>query len=273
MRMGKLMSVSDGPAAEEGNAMIVETSLDDDSRIATVKFRRGRYNYFNVELLSTLADTFENLGTQGCRAIVLTSSGRHFCAGADFTSNDPSPPGAPSSPIYDVVPRLFAQPVPVVAAIGGAAFGGGLGLALVADFRVASPQTRFAANFARLGIRQGFALSLTLPRLVGLQRASELLYTGRTVHGDEALAMGLCDRLMEAEHLERGATELAQAIASSAPLAVAAIRRALRGDLSRQVRATLDDEWTDQTALKLTADFREGVVASKERREPVFRGE
>ncbi len=265
--------MTENPLTSTGDAVVVESTLDEDSGIGTVTFRRGRHNYFNVELLNTLADTFEQLASDRCRVIVLVSSGRHFCAGADFGSSDPAPPGAQSSPIYAVVPRLFSQPVPIVAAVEGAAIGGGLGLALVADFRVACPETRFGANFAKLGISQGFALSLTLPRLIGLQRASELFYTGRTVHGREALAIGLCDTLVEHDQLNHEAQALAQQIASSAPLAVAAIRRTLRGDLASHVSETLRAEWTDQTALKLTADFREGVRASKARQPPVFRGE
>jgi len=257
----------------EGDGVVVESTLDTDSGIGTVTFQRGRYNFFNVELLSTLADTFEQLAADGCRAIVLASTGRHFCAGANFGSSDPSAPGAASSPIYDVVPRLFAQPVPIVAAVGGAAIGGGLGLSLVADFRVASHQSRFAANFAKLGISQGFALSLTLPRLIGLQRASELLYTGKTVYGEEALTIGLCDKLVDQDQLNQEAHALAQQIASSAPLAVAAIRRTLRDDLATKVSETLRVEWKDQTSLKLTADFREGVSASKAKRPPVFQGQ
>ena len=87
--------------------------------------------------------------------------------------------------------RLFANPTPVVAAIQGAAVGGGLGLALMADFRVASPEARFSANFARLGFHHGFGLTVTLPRLVGQQRAAEMLYTGQRVKSDEALRIGL----------------------------------------------------------------------------------
>jgi 2-(1,2-epoxy-1,2-dihydrophenyl)acetyl-CoA isomerase len=244
-----------------------------DNGIATVTFQRGRYNYFNADLLSRLADKLESLAVAGARVIVLASSGRHFCAGADFSSNDPAPPGAASSPIYSLAPRLFAQPLPIIAAVRGAAIGGGLGLALVADFRVACPDSRFAANFAKLGISQGFALSLTLPRLVGPQRASEMFYTGRTVYGEEAHAIGLCDRLTTAEQLNQEAFALAESIASSAPLAVSAIRRSLRAEVVQQVTEALQAEWKDQTSLKLTADFREGVSASKERRTPVFRGE
>ncbi|NGP05792.1 enoyl-CoA hydratase/isomerase family protein [Rhodococcus sp. 14C212] len=250
----------------------LDTELD-SSHVGTVTFARGPYNYLSAALLTALADAFDDLSARGARAIVLYGDGRHFCAGADFGSNDTAAPGAATSPIYEVVPRLFERSVPVVAAMRGAAIGGGLGLALAADFRIATAQSRFAANFARLGFSQGFALSLTLPRLIGLQRASDLLYTGRMVYADEALQIGLCDRLTDDEKLLGEAQSYAAEIATSAPLAVAAIRRRLHGDLADAVRDTLERDWRDQTALKLTADFREGIAAARERRTPQFRGE
>jgi 2-(1,2-epoxy-1,2-dihydrophenyl)acetyl-CoA isomerase len=107
--------------------------------------------------------------------------------------------------LYAHAVRLFAAATPVVAAVQGGAIGGGLGLALSADFRVASPSSRFAANFARLGIHDGFGITVTLPATVGMQASLELLYTGRRVRGEEAHALGLCDRLAAEEEL-RGET-------------------------------------------------------------------
>jgi len=252
--------------------LVLDTTLD-TSYVGTVTFERGPYNYLNAGLLTALADAFDDLSAQGARAIVLYGKGRHFCAGADFASNETAAPGAAASPIYEVVPRLFERSVPVVAALRGASIGGGLGLALAADFRVATDKSRLSANFARLGFSQGFALSLTLPRLIGLQRTSELLYTGRAVYGGEALQIGLCDRLADEESLLDEARSYAAEIAASAPLAVKAIRRRLHGDLADAVRDALARDWEDQTSLKLTADFREGIAATRERRTPQFRGE
>ena len=166
--------------------------------------------------------------------------------------------------------RLFATHTPIVAAIQGAAVGGGLGLALMPDFRVASPEARFSANFARLGFHQGFGLSVTLPDLVGPQRAMELLYTGRRLQGDEALAIGLCDRLVAQADLRGEAHAFAVEIAKSAPLAVASIRQTLRGELVARVRAATDREKAEQERLQKTADFKEGVRAMAERRTPNF---
>ena len=147
-----------------------------------------------------------------------------------------------------------------MAAVQGSAIGGGLGLALAADFRVAAPSSRFAANFARLGFHQGFGISLTLPATVGRQRALELLTTGRRIDGHEALAIGLCDRLDDDPRA--GAHALAAEIAGSAPLAVRSIR-AHCGPTSWAGSAPWSTtSGTEQLRLMETADFREGIAAS-----------
>ncbi len=154
----------------------------------------------------------------------------------------------------------------------GRGIGGGLGLALSADFRVASPSSRFAANFARLGIHHGFGLTVTLPAAVGDQAALELLYTGRRVGGEEARALGLCDRLAGDQELRAAAHALAGEIAVSAPLAVRSIRKTMRGELADRVRAATRHEGAEQAVLFATEDFREGVRATAERRTPRFNG-
>jgi enoyl-CoA hydratase/carnithine racemase len=159
-----------------------------------------------------------------------------------------------------------------VAAIQGAAIGGGFGLALMPDFRIATPESRFSANFARLGFHHGFGLSVTLPRLVGQQAAMELLYTGRRIKGDEAQKLGLCDRLVPADRLRDEARSLAREIAISAPLAVRSIRETLRGDLAQDIRRATDREKAEQDRLQKTEDWREGTKAMSERREPDFKG-
>jgi enoyl-CoA hydratase/carnithine racemase len=174
--------------------------------------------------------------------------------------------------LYDEAVRLFATRTPVVAAIQGAAIGGGLGLALMPDFRIAAPEARFSANFARLGFHHGFGLSVTLPALVGGQRAMELLYTGRRVGGEEAVSLGLCDRLVPRSELRSAAVGLAAEIAASAPLAVASIRETLRGDLPARIRAATAREKAEQDRLRKTSDFKEGVRAMAERRTPDFKG-
>lgn len=244
-----------------------------DDFVATVEIRRPPNNFFDRALIASLANAVEALdGDPACRAIVLASEGRHFCAGADFSSKESPVEDDSGRHLYDEAVRLFATKTPIVAAIQGAAIGGGLGLALMPDFRVACPEARFSANFARLGFHHGFGLSVTLPRLVGPQAAAELLYTGRRIKGDAAHALGLCDRLVPAERLRDEAHALAAEIAGSAPLAVASIRETLRGDLPDAIRRATDREKAEQDRLQKTQDFREGTRAMAERRAPHFEG-
>ena len=248
----------------------VAVELFDDA-VALCELRRGPDNFFDRRLIAQLADAWEALDAEPrCRALVLCSEGKNFCAGANFGSREnPIEPGT-GRHLYDEALRVFSTKKPVVAAVQGAAVGGGLGLALAADFRVAAPEARFAANFARLGIHQGFGLSVTLPAAVGAQRAAELLYTGRRVGGEEAQRIGLCDRLAELARVREAALELAREIAISAPLAVESIRETLRGDLPARIRAATTRERTEQERLQRSADFKEGVAAMAARRAPNF---
>lgn len=245
----------------------VSAELGDD-HIAVVEIHRSPNNFLDTSLIASLADVFEKLDESPCRVIVLCAEGKHFCAGANFGGGARDDAGD----LYAEAVRLFATKTPVVAAVQGAAVGGGLGLALMPDFRIASPEARFTANFARLGFHHGFGLSVTLPRLVGPQVAQELLYTGRRVPGEEALRLGLCDRLAPLTLLRGEAITFAQEIAHSAPLAVRSIRETLRGDLAEAVRAATARELAEQQRLQRTADFREGVAAMAERRMPRFEG-
>ena len=262
------------PGQQDGRrvdpAADVTVSLGEDF-VATVELHRPPDNYFDRALIRTLADAYQALDADPrCRAIVLCSEGKHFCAGANLSGGD-GLEGGPGS-LYREAVRLFEAVTPVVAAVQGAAVGGGLGLACSADFRVGCPQARFAANFARLGFHHGFGLSVTLPAIIGPQHSLELLYTGRRIGGDEAARIGLCDRLVPAEEVRDAAHALAAEIAGSAPLAVRSIRATMRGDLAGRVRAATDREAAEQNRLRQTADWREGVAAMAQRRPPRFEG-
>ena len=251
----------------------VSVELGDD-HVAEVEIRRPPNNFFDASLIRNLADAYEDLAAGTCRAIVVCSEGKHFCAGADFhnESDADSLPEEGAASLYREAVRLFRAPLPVVAAVQGAAIGGGLGVACSADFRVAAPEARFAANFARLGFHQGFGLSATLPPIVGQQFALEMLYTGRRIPGEEALARGLCDRLADLGSLRAEARALAAEIAGSAPLAVRSIRQTMRGHLADEVARITEREDAEQIRLRSTEDFAEGTRASLERRPPAFKG-
>lgn len=245
-----------------------------DHHVALVEIRRPPHNFFDLELIRGLADMFEHLDTDAnCRAIVLASEGSAFCAGANF-SNRPVPPtqDAATNPLYFEAIRLFACAKPVVAAVQGPAIGGGLGLALAADFRVTCAEGRFSANFTRLGFHPGFGLTVTLPRLIGQQNASLLMYTGRRINGSEAVAMGLADRLVAQQDLRSEALNLAAELAGSAPLALQSTRATLRRNLVAQLKEAVAHESREQQRHFQTHDFREGVKAMAERRQPQFEG-
>jgi len=241
--------------------------------VAEIEIHRPPNNFFDLHLIGDLATAVAELDERDdCRAAVLCSEGKHFCAGANLNSRRDATSDGTERHLYDEAVRLFATRTPIVAAIQGAAVGGGLGLALMPDFRVACPEARFSANFARLGFVQGFGLTVTLPRLVGRQRAMDLFYTGRRVKGEEALQIGLCDDLVSRGQVRRRARELAAEIAGSAPLAVRSIREMMRGRLAEEIRVATDHEKAEQNRLRATADFAEGVRAMTERRPPRFVG-
>jgi enoyl-CoA hydratase/carnithine racemase len=247
-----------------------------DGYVAVVEIRRPPHNFFDLELIRGLACIFENLDADpDYRAIVLCSEGSAFCAGANFSAprnQVPEKTPATINPLYEEAIRLFSCAKPVVAAVQGAAVGGGLGLALVADFRVSCPEARFTANFSRLGFHPGFGLSLTLPRLVGQQNAKLLFYTGRRIGGEEALAMGLVDVLVAHDDVRSQAIKLATEMAVSAPLAVKSIKATMQKEFLIKLRETVTHESTEQHWQFATEDFKEGVAAMSERRAPRFQG-
>jgi len=167
-----------------------EVAVSLQEHIGMVEIRRPPDNFFDVTLLDAVAEGFGRLVREpACRAIVLASAGNTFCAGAKFSASGPGGGSARSgSRLYVAALQLFRCPKPVIAAVQGPAVGGGLGLALVADFRVVAPEARFAANFVKLGIHPGFGITATLPRVVGRQRAALMLYTGRRIKAEEASA-------------------------------------------------------------------------------------
>jgi enoyl-CoA hydratase/carnithine racemase len=250
--------------------------------VATVEIRRPPHNFFDLALIQQIAAAFEALDADpACRAIVLAAQGKSFCAGANFGDGaqltaDGQIPGRSGGDttrhLYQEAVRLFRTQKPVVGAIQGPAVGGGLGLALVPDFRVACREARFAANFTRLGFHPGFGLTVTLPELIGRRQAALMFYTGRRVKGDEAFQMGLADVLVPQAEVRTAALDLAREIAESAPLAVVATRATLRQGLAERVAAATEHELAEQVRLRRTQDFREGIKASTERRTPKFIG-
>jgi len=265
-----------GPRAESEKSEMLKERYGDVAvtlrgNVAEVEIRRPPNNFFDHALIRDLADALDELDvTRECRAVVLCSEGKSFCAGANFANrsasvlDDGSPRGR--NPLYEEAVRLFSCRKPVVAAVQGAAIGGGFGLAVFADFRVAAPEARFAANFVKLGIHPGFGLTHTLPELIGQQKAAEMFMTGERIDGETALKWGLVDRLVPLASVREEAFKLANAIAVNAPLAVQSTRLTLRRALAAKVQEQTDREGAEQSWLSRTEDHKEGVKSVAERR-------
>lgn len=258
--------------ADYGNYEDLKVTLD--NYVAVAEIQRPPHNFFDYVLIQSIASAFEDLGKDdACRAIVLCAAGKNFCAGANFNqpaSGESSSQGG--NHLYVEAVRLFRTPKPVVGAIQGAAIGGGLGLALMPDFRVAAPEARFSANFTRLGFHPGFGLTVTLPEVIGKARAQLMFYTSRRIKAEEAYQWGLVDQIAPMENLREAAIELATEISHCSPLGVVETRRTMRGDLAERVKAATDHELEVQNRLRVTEDFKEGVKAMTERRIPNWQG-
>ena len=250
-----------------------DISVSIKQHLAYVEINRPPNNFFDANLIQQIADAYESLDEEDeCRVILLKSEGKNFCAGANFGQDeDMLDKSVPYKKLYAQAVRLFRTRKPVIAVVQGAAIGGGLGLALSADFRVACHEARFAANFAKLGFHPGFGSSITLPRVVGVQKAMDMLFTARRVTGEEAFKIGLADKFCSKEKIIEEAEQLAKEIASSAPMAVESIRSTLRGNLADQIEQIVDWELSEQVRLQKTEDFKTGIAASLSRETPKFK--
>lgn len=216
------------------------------------------------------------------RVIVLTGNGRGFCSGADLSSGGPvraPSEGRGRSEVVnkwgragDLISSMADADVPIIGAINGAAAGAGFGIALSCDVRIASDQARMGSVFIKRGIASDNAVSFWLPRLVGLAKAYELMYTGDLMNADQALALGLVNRVVPHESLMDETMAFARMIAAGAPMAYAYTRRQLIRAFDNDLRAHLELEWTLQAEVLASADAREGFRAFAERRPPEFKG-
>jgi len=253
--------------------------------VGTIEIRRPPLNFFDISLINQIADALEEFDRDvEIRSSVLAAQGKAFCAGANFNDparqeqearsakGDPANSLGPINHLYVQAVRIFRNKKPIVAAVHGAAIGGGLGLAVSADFRVTCPEARFSANFTKLGFHPGFGLTVTLPELVGKNNAELIFYTSRRVTGEEAYRMGLANECVPQDQVRSAAMKLAQEIAECSPLGLLSTRATMRAGLADRVMAATNHELAEQTRLRATEDFKEGVKATEERRVANFKG-
>lgn len=242
--------------------------------------RPDNRNSMTPELLEAFhAASQEAARDPQARAIVITGKGRCFSAGADFKSaiqlegeGRALQSHEASYAMYIPFLSVLDIEVPVIGALNGHAVGGGFGLSLVCDLRVANRESKYGANFARLGLHSGMAVSYLLPRLIGPSKAAELLFTGRLVLGDEAERLGLVGQAVEASDVLPRAMALAEEIAASAPIAVRMMKRTFYKGLGWDVRGAAFEEAFAQAVTVQTADVKEGIAALLQKRPPAFEG-
>lgn len=255
-----------------------DIGVEKHGHVTLIEIRRPPLNFFDLDLIRQIADALDDVDKDAnARAVVLASQGKAFCAGANFNrpqgfSGDAASGSGTTGDLYTEAVRIFRNKKPIVAAVQGAAIGGGLGLAVSADFRVTCPEARFAANFTRLGFHPGFGLTVTLPEIIGKTNAALMFYTSRRVTGDEAYAMGLANILVPQDRVRDAAFKLANEIAENSPLGLLSTRATMRAGLADRVKSQTDHELKEQTWLRETDDFKEGVKSTEERRAAKFTG-
>ncbi len=257
----------------------VRYQLTGDVGVITLD-RPDNRNSMTPELLDAFAiASAAARADRAARCVVVTGTGACFSAGADFKSvlqrdDGAHPRGADERSYAMYVPflSLLDIEVPVIAACNGHAVGGGFGLSLICDIRIGARAAKYGANFCKLGLAPGMAISYLLPRLVGVSRASELLFTGRLVDGDEAERIGLLSAAVDAADVLPRAMELAASIAASAPQAVRMTKAALYRGLDWDPRGHARHEALAQAHTVGSADAAEGIAALLEKRSPRFTG-
>jgi enoyl-CoA hydratase/carnithine racemase len=250
--------------------------------VATLIMNRPeRLNALGDTLREDLYDAVTHASADpGVRVIVLTGAGKGFCAGGDVKAMHEAKAAAATrsllekiAPLRDrVLLAMREAPQPIIAAVNGPAAGAGMNIALACDIRLASTTARFGQTFVKRGLHVDWGGTYFLPRIVGMARACELIFTGDLIDAEEALAMKLVSAVLSPEELMPATYELARKIAAGPPIAVRLAKRALYHNQEVDLRAALEFETFAQNVCFETEDAREGIRAFVEKRPPMFQG-
>ncbi|MEM7080274.1 MAG: enoyl-CoA hydratase-related protein [Pseudomonadota bacterium] len=260
-----------------------EILYEKKDHVATITFNRpDKLNALTQNMRGEiLAATQDASVDDDIRVVLFRGAGKGFCAGADLTAGgvrggeaEPAPNSQlPRDGFQEAFARvMWDMPKPAVAAINGAAAGLGFGMALSCDIRIASTQGKFAAAFSRISLVPEACMTFYLPRIVGLSRAAEILYTGRQVWAEEALAMGLVNQVVQPDALDAAVEEMVSTLADAAPIAIQLTRRELYRGLEGTFGSQLEMELFHQKFAGRSLDAREGPKAFIEKRAPDFQG-
>jgi enoyl-CoA hydratase/carnithine racemase len=249
-----------------------------NDKIGQISFNRpDNLNSMNHETVPAFQEIIDHVkNDRELRCLIITGSGTTFCGGADFRSGFEKNNGPRLSEVLMDFYRPFLDignlKIPVIAAINGHAIGGGLGIALMCDIRVVNKEAKLGATFARLGLHSGMAVSYILPRLVGLAKANELLFTGKIITGEEASLTGLVNYAVAKDKVMEKAMELANEIAQSAPVAVQMMKHSIYTGLDWNPVKAAEVEALYQARTFEMEDAKEGITALFEKRKPNFQG-
>jgi len=254
--------------------------IERDAGVVTLTLNRPDVrNAMNVELTDAFVAAVDSVRDDAeARAVIVTGEGRAFCAGGDLSWIKPGPEASVPEmrrkmrAFYPKFLAVRSLGVPTIAAINGPAIGAGLCLALACDIRIAASGAALAAPFTKLGMHPGMAATYLLTRLVGTARAADLLFTSRTIDGEEAERMGLVNRVVSGDELLAAARATAIEIAANAPIPMELTKRAIYLAERADMETMLEYEGLAQPVTMGTQDLLEGLAAAKEKRAPKFRG-
>lgn len=246
--------------------------------VAVVAFNRPEVaNALSTQMGLELLEAWTGLaGRADIRCVILTGEGRHFQAGADLKERNGMTDEAWSEQhkVFEAMARAqLSVPVPVIAAVNGAAMGGGCEMTLLSDFAYAADTARFGLPEVGLGIMPGLGGTQLLTRSAGERRALEILVSGRPLTAAEALDAGIVNRVVPAADLMAATLETAQRIAANAPLSVKALKHVVHEGHGMDLAAAMELELSHYNRLFKTADRREGIASFNEKRTPAFKGQ
>jgi enoyl-CoA hydratase/carnithine racemase len=267
-------------------------TLEREGAIAIITLNRPEAgNSFDFRLMAEIDNAMKEVGEdKNVRVVIITGAGKYFSTGIDLSmfTNPQAMVGdkddAPAAPAKDDrtygrgtvvggLMRIMSMRKPVIAAINGPVYGAALSLALGCDIRIASDRAKFCMVFIKRGIVPDTAGSFTLPRIVGLPKACELIFTGDAIDAAEADKIGLVNKVVPHDDLMKAARELAGKIANNPPLAVAMAKADLyKGMEEKDILKQMKREEKSQETLLNTEDFMEATTAFLEKRQPVFKG-
>ena len=250
--------------------------------VATLTLNRAeRLNALGGTLRDDLYDAItRSAADPEVRVMIVTGAGKGFCAGGDVKAMNEAKEGQRERPLLEKIAPLRDRtllamrdaPQPIIAAVNGAAAGAGMNLALACDIRLASTAAKFSQAFVKRGLHPDWGGTYFLPRVVGMAKACEMIFTGEVVDAAEALRLGIVSRVLSPEELLPAAHTLARAIAAGPPIALRLAKRGLYRNAESDLRTALEYETFAQNACFETEDAREGIKAFVDKRAPVFRG-